>query len=54
MKTKWLVIYVTAVESPHRAEHAILDFGGGLAGHFWLILAILVDEEPLCDLGTPS
>ena len=50
-KIKWLVTDVTAVESPERAERAIL---GVLLGIFWSIKAVYVVLEPLCGVGTPS
>ena len=47
-----LVADITAVESPGRAECAILGviFGWAL---FWLIQYVFVIREPLCDVGTP-
>ena len=49
MKIKWLVTNVTAVESPERAEHAIL---GVLLSVFWSIQAAFAAGEPLCGVGT--
>ena len=51
MKIEWLVTDVTAVESPERAERAILEV---LLGVFWLIQAVFVVGEPLCGVGPPS
>ena len=51
IKIKWLVTDVTAVESPERADRAIL---GELLGAFWSIQAVFVAGEPLCGVGTPS
>ena len=51
MKKEWLAANVTAVRSPGRAERAI--WGGISAGRFlWLIQAVFVVGEPLCDVGT--
>ena len=52
MKIGWLITDATDVRSLDRAERAIL--GGILAGHFWLIQAVFVVGEPLCDVRTPS
>ena len=51
MKTEALVANVTAVESPDRAEHAIL---GMIFGVFWPIQTIFVVGEPFCGVETPS
>ena len=51
MKIKWLVTDVTAVESPERAERAIL---GMLLGVFWSIQAVFVVWEPLYGVGALS
>ena len=53
MKIKWLVANVAPVESPDIAERAIL--GRILAGAlFWIVQAVFVVREPLCDVGTSS
>ena len=53
MKIECLVANVTAVESPDRAERAILEVI--LAGRFFLLIQdIFVVGGPLCDVGTPS
>ena len=49
MKIQLLVANVTAVESPERAEHAIL---GVLLSVFWSIQAAFAAGEPLCGVGT--
>ena len=46
-----LVTDVTAVESPDRAERAIL--GVTLARRFFANLDVFVVGELLCDVGTP-
>ena len=51
MKTEWLVINVTAVESPGRAERVIL---GVILGIFWSIQAVFVVGGPVCGVLTPS
>ena len=51
IKIKLLVANATAVESPGRAERAIL---GVVLGIFWSIQAVLVVGEPLCGVGTHS
>ena len=50
MKTERLIANVTPVGSPDRAEHDIL---GVILGVFWPSQAVLLAEEPLCDVGTP-
>ena len=52
MKIEWLVATVTAVGPPDRAERAVS--GMVLARRFFPIQSVFVDEEPLCDVGTPS
>ena len=53
LKIKWVIANVTAVGSPNRAERAIL--GRILAGAlFWIVQAVFVVREPLCDVGTSS
>ena len=51
MKIEWLVNNVIPVRSPARAER---EFWGVIVEVFWPIQATFVDEEPLCDLETPS
>ena len=53
MKIEWLVIDVTAIGSPDRAEPDVLggDFGFAFS---WPIQALFIVGEPLCDVGTPS
>ena len=52
MTIEWLVANVTAVESPDRAEHAIL--GVNLAGRFFADVGRFVVGEPLYGVGSPS
>ena len=42
---------VTAIGSPDRAKCAILEM---ILGDFWLIQAVFVAGQPLCDVVTPS
>ena len=51
MKPEWLVTNVAAVESPDRAERAIL---GVILGVFWPIRANCVIGEPHGDVRIPS
>ena len=51
MDLKRLIADITAVESPERAERAIL---GVILGVFWSVQAIFVVRKPLCGVGTPS
>ena len=53
MKIEWLGTDVTAIGSPDRKECAILVVILALAC-CWLIQAIFVAAEPLCDVGTSS
>ena len=45
-----LIANAKGVGPPTRAEYAVL----GNFSHFWPIWVIFVDEEPPCDLETPS
>ena len=51
MKIEWLVAYETSVGSPARVVHGIF---GVIFDVFWLIQAVFVVGEPLCDVRTPS
>ena len=47
-KIERLVTDVKAIRSPDRAKCAILEM---ILGDFWLIQAVFVAGQPLCDLG---
>ena len=51
MKIEWLVVDVTSVGSPDRAE---LDIFGVILDVFLPIQATFVVQEPLCDVEIPS
>ena len=51
MKREWLVIDVTAVGSPTRAEG---DIFGLTFGVFWPVQATFVVGNPRCDVGIHS
>ena len=53
MKIEWLVMDVTAVGPPDRAERVIFEVI--LAErYFWPIQAVFLGRELLCEVGTPS
>ena len=54
MKSEWLITEVTAVESPVRAERAILGAILAIGVWFWQIQAVFVVGEPLSNVGTTS
>jgi len=49
---EWLIVDITAVESPVRAKSAVFSIVFDVYRQTWA--TFFVTKEPLCDLETPS